>query len=89
MLWEIRLDKEKGRRTTLAEEMEFLGADGVDFVPFDFNPSCTPQSQIYCSLTKEQVINGAGYPRTPHLFWKDTYGLKMYFVPTNESIEKI
>ena len=86
MMYEILMKEELGRPATWAEEFELLGADGVDFVPYNFNPSCSPQSQVSLSLTKEQVLNGACGPRTQYYFWKEIYGLKMYLVPTNEPI---
>ena len=80
------MEEELGSPATWAEEFELLGGDGGDFVPLTFNPSCTPQSQVILSLTKEQVLNGACGPRTQYYFWKKIYGLKMYLVPTNENI---
>lgn len=60
------------------EEFEKLNADGIDFVPLNFNPCCTPQSQVYKSFTKEEFLKGAIYPRSNYYFWKMENGLKCY-----------
>ena len=86
MLYQTLMKKDLGRPATWEEEFELLGADGVDFVPLTFNPSCSPQSQVILSLTKEQMLNGCCGPRTQYFFWKKIYGLKMYLVPTNEPV---
>ena len=87
MLWQIKMKEELGRPATWEEQFEFLGADGVDFVPYNFNPSCTSQSEIYNSYTKEEMLSGrVVYPRCNYLFWKNVYGLKCYFVDTNKTI---
>lgn len=86
MEYQNLMRKELGRPATWEEEFELLGADGVDFVPLTFNPSCSPQSEVILSLTKEQMLRRNYGPRTQYFFWKRIYGLKMYLVPTNNPI---
>lgn len=64
------------------EKFEELEADGIDFVPLNFNPCCSPQSQVFDSFTKEEFLNGVLYPRSAYLFWKKINGLKCYLIET-------
>lgn len=66
------------------EEFDKREAEGIDFVPLDFNPCCTPQSKVCMSYTKEEMLNGAIYPRTNYLFWKRVNGLKCYIIETRD-----
>ena len=65
---------------TIAEEMERLNADGVDFVPIGFNPMNASDFKIYESYTKQEFIACKGYPKSPYIFWKMINGRKTYLI---------
>lgn len=72
------------------QQLEKFGqVDGVDFVPFNFNPCCTPQSQIYQSNTYEELTSERGVltPRTFWLPWRIINGLKCYLIETEDENE--
>ena len=63
----------------ILEEMDELGADGVDFAPI-FSP--LPLYQIHCSYTRQEWIDSDGsYPRSGRYYWKIINGKKVYLTP--------
>ena len=60
------------------EQFDKVDAEGIDFVPFGFNPCYSNQSEVYCSYTKEEFFKKGFYPKSPYLFWKMVDGLKVY-----------
>ena len=68
----------------ILEEMDNLGADGVDFAPiFQTPPFLFP---IHCSYTREEWINSCGvYPKSGRYYWKMINGNKVY-TPLNPVI---
>lgn len=66
------------------ERFEKLNADGIDFVPVDFNPYTDMKVRIIHSYNKEEMLNGAIYPRSSYLFWKMIDGKKYYLVKASE-----
>lgn len=68
---------------SILEEMEEIGADGVDFISIDSYISFTKEKTefkgtIYESYTIEELKNATTYPRTVRLFWKGTKDDKHY-----------
>lgn len=59
----------------ILEEMNKIGADGVDFVPIWYNSNIP---QIICSYTKEECKTIKGYPKTNRKYWKFVDGKKKY-----------
>lgn len=68
---------------------KFGEVDGVDFVPFNFNPTCTPQNQVYQSNTYKELTSEPGVftPRTFWLPWRMINGLKCYLIETEDEDE--
>ena len=63
----------------ILEEMDNLGADGVDFAPIF---STFPLQKIHCSYTREEWINSCGaYPKSGRYYWKIINGNKVYLTP--------
>lgn len=60
----------------ILKEMEERNADGVDFVPIWFDSESFPP--IIQTMTKEEVKNAKGYPKTNRLYWKIENGKKFY-----------
>lgn len=74
MLWQKNLTWEK--------QFDILEADGVDFVPYNFN---SKSPQIIESHTREEMLAGnISYPKCNYEFWKWINGYKCYLVMTNE-----
>lgn len=70
---------------TILEEMEEVGADGVDFVSIDSYISFAKEKTefkgiIYESYTIEEFKNVITYPRTVRLYWKGTKDNKSYIL---------
>lgn len=59
----------------ILEEMNRIGADGVDFVPIWFGEGIPP---IICSYTKEEWKDVKAYPKTNRLYWKIVDGKRQY-----------
>lgn len=60
------------------EEMDKLGADGVDFVPLLLDGK-SPFQKIYCSFTKAQWEHERSIPKTNRRYWKQSNnGSKQY-----------
>ena len=60
----------------ILKELEERNADGVDFVPIWFDSEIFPP--IILTMTKEEVKNAEGYPKTNSLYWKVENGKKFY-----------
>lgn len=61
----------------ILEEMNNLGADGVDFVPIWFD--IVRPAPIISSFTKEEWQKENSYPKTNRRYWKlDEKGNKIY-----------
>lgn len=61
----------------ILEEMNNLGADGVDFVPIWID--IARPAPIICSYSKEEWKKENSYPRTNRRYWKlDEHGNKVY-----------
>ena len=68
---------------SILEEMEEIGADGVDFVSVDSYFSFAKEKTefkgtIYESYTIEELKNATTYPRAVKLYWKGTKNNKYY-----------
>lgn len=68
---------------SILEEMEEIGADGVDFVSIDSYISFAKEKTefkgiIYESYTIEEFKNAITYPKTVRLYWKGTKDNKSY-----------
>ena len=81
MLWECDFKREHGRYPTWEEKFNKFEADGVDFVPCNFNPYNFSSTQIICSFTREQMIKeNVIYPRSSYIFWKKIGDDKTYLI---------
>ena len=60
----------------ILEEMDKVGADGVDFVPLWFDKRFPPP--VICSYTKEEWYHVKVYPRSNRMYWKMIDGRKQY-----------
>ena len=60
----------------ILEEMNKVGADGVDFVPIWFDKKLSPP--IICSYTKEEWKDVKAYPKSNRMYWKMIDGKKIY-----------
>jgi len=65
----------------ILDEMNELGADGVDFVPI--SEQLAQSNFTFCmpieSYNKEEWIKGVGaYPKSGRLYWKMVDGKKVY-----------
>ena len=65
----------------ILEEMDAIDADGVDFIQIWFGPSPPP---IIKSMTREEVINADGYPKSSRLYWRIINGKRHYINPMDE-----
>ena len=67
---------------SLAEEMELIEADGIDF--FTWLPNSMgniyPIEHIIASFTKEEFTKETAYPKARYKFWKIFNGKKVYMV---------
>lgn len=73
---------------TILEEMEEIGADGVDFVSMDCETTILSNNgeikqvlfngDVYESYTIEEFKNATAYPKTVRLYWKGTKDNKSY-----------
>lgn len=61
----------------IVEEMDKLGADGVDFVPVCTTKDTFPK-MIYMSKTRQEMLEAPGWPKTSRLYWKLVEGHKVY-----------
>lgn len=59
----------------ILEEMNKVGADGVDFVPVWFGEGIPP---IIRSYTKEECQQNKAYPKSNRMYWKMIDGKKEY-----------
>lgn len=59
----------------ILEEMNKIGADGVDFVPIWLGGGIPP---IIRSYTKEECEHTKAYPKTNRMYWKMVDGKKEY-----------
>ena len=60
----------------ILEEMNKLGADGVDFVPIWLDRSIL--SPVICSYTKKEWGDIKTYPKSNRMYWKMIDGQKVY-----------
>lgn len=60
----------------IVEEMDKLGADGVDFVPVCMKKEAI--ERIFLSKTRQQMIDDPSYPKSGRLYWKMVDGHKVY-----------
>ncbi len=60
---------------TIAEEMDNVGADGVDFIPIFYNPEIAP---IISSYTREEFEKQNCYLKSGRRYWKIVSGNKEY-----------
>lgn len=61
----------------IVEEMDRLGADGVDFCPICFGRDESIK-RIFLSKTRQQMIDDPTYPKSARLYWKIVNGNKVY-----------
>lgn len=61
----------------IVEEMDKLGADGVDFCPVCLGRKEAIE-RIFLSKTKQQMIDNPLYPKSGRLYWKMVNGHKVY-----------
>ncbi len=59
----------------ISDEMDRLGADGVDFIPVFYDRTMAP---IICSYTKEEMKSQRSYPKSDRRYWKIVNGNKEY-----------
>ena len=62
------------------DRFEANGADGIDFVDFNFKINQIGSGRIYRSYTKEEFLRGVTYPRSNYYFWKLVNGHKQYII---------
>ena len=60
----------------IVEEMDKIGADGVDFVPVCMKKEAI--KHIFLSKTRQQMIDDPLYPKSGRLYWKLVDGHKVY-----------
>lgn len=60
----------------ILDEMDKVGADGVDFVPLWFDKRFP--LPVICSYTKEEWHNVKAYPKSNRMYWKMIEGRKQY-----------
>ena len=68
----------------ILEEMDYYGADGVDFVPILTSPYDTMGKVIY-SWSRDEVEKNRFYPKSGRLYWKIVNGRKFYLIEKRES----
>lgn len=79
---------------TILEEMEEVGADGVDFVSIDSevrilsNGYILFNGTVYESHTIDDIKKGVACPRTRRIYWKGNLLNKYYIVETNDYLMK-
>lgn len=61
----------------IVDEMDSLGADGVDYVPIFTTPDM-PNKNIILSRTREEELASDSYPKSGRLYWKIIDGQKVY-----------
>lgn len=66
-------------KNLILKEMNELGADGVDFVPFGTKPDSLCR-KTFRSFTKEQISSSddEAYPKSGRIYWKRDNGVKEY-----------
>lgn len=71
----------------ITEEMEQIGADGVDFcsIAWKYFLSINKPFPIYKSFTKEELLKQKGYPKSGRAYWKMINGKKNYYIGNNNS----
>mgnify|MGYP007123281602 FL=1 len=71
----------------IIEEMERIGADGVDFcsIAWRYFLSINKPFPIYKSFTKEELLKQNGYPKSGRAYWKMINGKKNYYIGKNNS----
>ena len=64
---------------TWKEIFEKNGAEGIDFVPLNFNKTCPQNFTIYESYDKKTICESlVCFPRTNYCFWIKRNGKKIY-----------
>lgn len=61
----------------IVEEMDKLGADGVDFCPICFEREESIK-RVFLSKTRQQMIDDPTYPKSSRLYWKMVDDYKIY-----------
>lgn len=71
----------------IIEEMEQIGADGVDFcsIAWRYFLSINKSFPIYKSFTKEELLKQKGYPKSGRAYWKMINNKKNYYIGNNNS----
>ena len=66
-------------KNLILKEMNDLGADGVDFVPFGTRPDSLYR-KVFRSFTKEQISSSKdeAYPKSGRIYWKKSANGKEY-----------
>lgn len=61
----------------ISDEMDRVGADGVDFIPIFYDLKIAP---VICSYTKEEWKHQNSYPKSNRRYWKIVDGNKEYII---------
>jgi len=59
----------------IVDEMDSIGAEGVDFIPVFYDMKMAP---IICSYTREEIEKQNCYPKSNRRYWKIVNGNKEY-----------